>query len=157
MFHQKRETLESKTIDSLMGVVYFSNIIDINTGIFMEGINTGKIGNIDSENLRATLYNFVRLIQDIKVREEIWTNDLNNAFGKFLYKNFNYRNMDNSYTQYKGRIGETTFKDFDNLSILDNMEFENYMDNRFFNNSLQLELYENLYLVLRNIEKLLSE
>ena len=63
--------------------------------------------------------------------------------------------MDNKFSEYKGEIGETKFIDFDNLSILNNMEFENYMDNRFYNNSIQLKQYEKLKAELLRIENLI--
>ena len=64
--------------------------------------------------------------------------------------------MDDKFSQYKGEIGETKFMNFDNLSLLNNMEFENYMDNRYFNNSVQLEQYKKLKTELLRIKKLLQ-
>ena len=37
------------------------------------------------------------------------------------------------------------------------MEFENYLDNRYFTNNGQLELYRDLLLKLNNIETLINE
>ncbi|MDO1502556.1 DUF6090 family protein [Winogradskyella maritima] len=156
MFHQERKSLRSKTIDSLISIVFSANAIDINSGIFTEGINSGKIGNLKSEKLRTALYGFVGLAEDLKRQEQIWNNDLNDVLGVFLYKNFNYRNMDNSFGKYKDKIGTTHFKDFNNLSLLNSMEFENHIDNRFYTNNGQLEIYQNLSSDLKKIENLIK-
>lgn len=156
MFHNEREKINPKSLDSLMVTIYSSSIVEINNGTFTEGLNTGKIGNISSDKLRSALYSFKTLIDDTRRIEQINANDLNGPFTQFLYPNFNYRNMDNIFSQYKGEIGDTKFINFDNLSILNNMEFENYMDNRFYNNSVQLKQYEKLKNELLHIENLLK-
>lgn len=157
MFNQERNNLESKTIDSLMSIVYIANSIDINLGIFTEGINGEKIGLINSDKLRTSLYSFIGFVDDMKIGEQLWRNDLHGSFEEFLFENFNYRNMDNHYGKYKEKIGVTHFKKFDNLSVLDNMKLENYIDNRFYGNNQQLEMYQNLSLRLGNIEKLIKK
>ena len=155
MFHNERENINPKALDSLMLIIYGSSIVEINNGTFTEGLNTGKIGNISSDKLRSALYSFTTLIDNTRRIEQINATDLNGPFTQFLYPNFNYRNMDNKFSEYKGEIGETKFIDFDNLSILNNMEFENYMDNRFYNNSVQLKQYEKLKAELLRIENLI--
>ena len=53
-------------------------------------------------------------------------------FAPFLYKNFNWRKMDGTYSRYKEKIGTTRFPEYDNLKVLKSMEFENLIDNRVF-------------------------
>lgn len=157
MFTQKRDSLKTHTLDSLLGIIYYSNAVDMNSGIFTEGINGGIIGNLQSEELRTSLYGFVGKVEDLKRQEELWTNDLNRHFGRFLFEHINYRRMDNSFGDYKGQIGPTRFQEFDNLSVLNSMEFENHIDNRYYNNSRQLEEYEALYLELQHLEELIKQ
>jgi len=156
LFHQERKHLKSKTLDSLIFTVFGANTIDINLGIFNEGVNGGKIGNIKSEKLRTALYGFIGLIEDLKRKELMWNEDLNKNLGGFLNENFNYREMDNTFSRYKGEIGNSNFKDFNNLSILSSMEFENHIDNRFFLNRMQLENYQKVNLELKKIDSLIS-
>ncbi len=156
MFHKERKNIKSRTLDSLMIIIYQSTSVEINTGTFTEGLNTGKIGSIASDKLRSALYSLTTLIDDTRRLELLNTNDLNGPFTQFLYPNYNYRNMDDNFSEYKGQIGETKFGDFNNLSLLNNMEFENYMDNRFFNNSVQLKQYEKLKTELLRIKDLIQ-
>ena len=156
MFHKDQENINPESLDSLMIIIYQSASVEINNGTFSEGLNTGKIGSIPSDKLRSALYSLISIISDTRRLEQINSNDLNGPFTQFLYPNYNYRKMDDKFSEYKGEIGETKFIDFDNLSLLNNMEFENYMDNRYFNNSVQLEQYEKLKTELLRIKKLLQ-
>ena len=156
MFHKDKKNINPESLDSLMIIIYQSASVEINNGTFSEGLNTGKIGSIPSDKLRSALYSLTSIISDTRRLEQINTNDLNGPFTQFLYPNYNYRKMDDKFSEYKGKIGETKFKNFDNLTILNNMEFENYMDNRFFNNSVQLEQYEKLKTELLRLNKLLQ-
>ncbi len=58
-------------------------------------------------------------------------------------------------SQFKGQIGETKFKSFNNLNILKSMTFENMVDNRFFSNNQQLESYQNMKKELKIIDHLI--
>ncbi len=156
LFHKDHKNINPEYLDSLMIIIYQSASVEINNGTFAEGLNTGKIGNIPSDKLRSALYSLTSIISDTRRLEQINTNDLNGPFTQFLYPNYNYRKMDDKFSQYKGEIGETKFMNFDNLSLLNNMEFENYMDNRYFNNSVQLEQYKKLKTELLRIKKLLQ-
>ena len=156
MFHKDKKNINPESLDSLMIIIYQSASVEINNGTFSEGLNTGKIGSIPSDKLRSALYSLTSIISDTRRLEQINTNDLNGPFTQFLYPNYNYRKMDDKFSEYKGKIGETKFKNFDNLTLLNNMEFENYMDNRFFNNSVQLEQYEKLKTELLRLNKLLQ-
>tara|TARA_R110000765_G_scaffold4496_2_gene14118 strand:- start:5575 stop:6327 length:753 start_codon:yes stop_codon:yes gene_type:complete len=156
MFHKDKKNINPESFDSLMIIIYQSASVEINNGTFSEGLNTGKIGSIPSDKLRSALYSLISIISDTRRLEQINTNDLNGPFTQFLYPNYNYRKMDDKFSEYKGKIGETKFKNFDNLTLLNNMEFENYMDNRFFNNSVQLEQYEKLKTELLRLNKLLQ-
>lgn len=156
MFHKDKATIEARSLDSLLIIIYQSTSVEINNGTFSEGLNTGKIGNIPSDRLRSALYSLPSVISDTRRLENINTSDLNGPFTQFLYPNYNYRNMDNQFSEYKGEIGETKFEEFDNMEVLDKMEFENYMDNRYFNNSVQLEQYKKLKTEFLQIKKLMQ-
>lgn len=157
MFHQDKSMHKSHSIDSLISVIFSANTIDLNNGVFKEGINTGIIGTLKSEELRTSLYNFIGVIEDAKELQQQWNMDLSGPFGNYLFKNFNLRNMDNSFGKYRGKIGETYFTSSNSTNLLKKMEFENYLDNRYFTNNGQLELYRDLLLKLNKIETLIKE
>jgi hypothetical protein len=157
MFHQESSMHKSHSIDSLISVIFSANTIDLNNGVLKEGINTGIIGTLKSEELRTNLYSFIGVIEDAKELQKNWNNDLAGAFGNYLFKNFNFRNMDNSFGKYRGKIGETYFTNFNSTNLLRNMEFENYLDNRYFTNNQQLEFYRDLHSELNKIKTLIKE
>ena len=157
MFHQKKEALHPRVLDSLMGDVITANNLEFNSGTFTEGLNTGKIGAIRSDSLRVALYNFGAILAEIRHHEALDAKDINESFSIFLYKHFNYRKMDNTFSKYKGQLGDTKFTSFDSFGIFDHLEFENMLDNRFYSNNWQLELYETLKNELLRIEHLILQ
>jgi len=157
LFHEKVENVKATTFDSLVFTIYSTNTVNINTGTLIEGQNTGKIALIKSDSLRLALYNFPTIIEEIRRQEQIDSDDLNNVFAIFLNENYNYRNMDNRYSAYKGVIGETKFNSFNNLNLLNNMKFENLIDNRFYQNNFQMSDLQSLKKELEKIERLILE
>jgi hypothetical protein len=142
MFHQKQQDLNARTFDSLIALILPANNIEFNSATFTEGINTGKIGAIKSNELRTALYDFVAILEETRHQESLDSQDNLEVFSYYMYKKFNFKNMDNEFGAYKGQLGKTKFKSFNSLTVFDDMEFENIMDNRFYSNNLQLVLYK---------------
>lgn len=155
MINQHKSLQNSRILDSLVFKVLSSNTLVFNAGTLTEGLNTGKLALVKSDSLRTALYNLPEKVAALRRLEALDTHDVSSSLTLFLYQNFNFRKMDNSVSQYRGQIGATNFKSFDNLSVLDNMQFESSIDNRFFNNQLVRESYEEIKSTLKYIEKLI--
>ncbi|MEJ2585291.1 MAG: hypothetical protein P8Z38_09680, partial [Robiginitalea sp.] len=144
-------------LDSLVYTILSNNTLEIVSGTLNEGFNTGNIAIITSDSLRSALYNLPSLIEEIRKQEEIDRDDVNGDFTGFLYHNYNYRNMDNRFSPYKGVIGRTKFTSYDNLSLLESQTFENMVDNRFWNSMEQLNQLEKFNAALMRIEHMINE
>lgn len=144
-------------LDSLIYVILSNNTLEIVSGTLNEGFNTGNIAIITPDSLRSALYNLPSLIEEIRKQEEIDREDVNGHFTQFLYYNYNYRNMDNRFSPYKGVIGPTKFTEYDNLSLLESNAFENMVDNRFWNCMEQLRHLQEMNEALLRIEAMIEK
>ncbi|MDX1333967.1 MAG: DUF6090 family protein [Robiginitalea sp.] len=160
LFNEAGTPQSEALLDSLVYIILSNNTLEIVTGTLNEGFNTGKIAIITSDSLRSALYNLPSSIEEIRKQEEIDREDVNGHFTNFLYHNFNYRNMDNRYSPYKGVIGSTKFTSYSSRSLLDSQTFENMVDNRFWNSQEQLKqlrrFHGELSLIASLIEKVLE-
>ena len=78
-------------------------------------------------------------------------------FYPFLYKSISYRQMDAVHSDYKEQIGASKFTNHNNLNVLDNLEFENLIDNRYYNSNDQLKVYFELINELEVLNKLIEK
>ncbi len=155
LFNETNGEINTVIFDSLIYITLVGNTVDINTATLVEGQNTGKITLVKSDSLRLALYNLPTIIEEIRKQEFLDRSDISDKLTTFLYSHYNYRNMDNSYSSHKGKIGKTHFTSFNNLDLLNSMTFENMMDNRFYLNNLQMNDLKNLKEELQLIEKLI--
>ena len=89
MFNMATEKLNSRTLDSLIYKVMSTNKIDINIGTLTEGLNTGKIALIQSDSLKSALYSFPTLVEEIKIQEQLGSEDIHDNFMPDLYEHGN--------------------------------------------------------------------
>lgn len=157
MFNKAENQRSSSELDSLVFNVLAANSVEFNTGTLVEGQNTGKIAIINSDELRLRLYNLPSVLETVRRREAVSSQDVNEQFATFLYEHYNYRNMDNYYSREKGNIGDTHFKDYNNLVLFESQMFENLIDNRFYNNKSQKMDLQKLLDELQLIEKLINQ
>jgi hypothetical protein len=157
MFNMDTETLNSRILDSLIYDVMTTNKIDINIGTLTEGLNTGKIALIQSDSLKAALYSFPTLLEEIKIQEQLGAEDVHDNFMPYLYDHFNYRQMDNGFSEYHEGIEPSKFSDHDNLQVLTYFKFENLIDNQFYNSNDQLRLYMKLKNEIEQIQWLIKQ
>ena len=146
-----------QSLDSLIYIILSNNTLEIALGTLNEGFNTGAIAIIKSDSLRSALYNMPSHIEEIRKQEGIDREDVNGHFTGFLYFNYNYRNMDNRYSAYKGVIGPTRFTSYENRSLLESPAFENMVDNRFWNCQEQLRQLLEFHETLRNIDTMITD
>jgi hypothetical protein len=151
MFSLNADTLNERTLDSLVFDVMTTNKIDVNIGTLTEGLNTGKIALIQSDSLKVALYSFPTILEEIKIQEQLGSEDIHDNLMPYLYDHFNYVQMDNAFSDYHKGIGTSKFTDYDNLQVLNNLKFENLIDNQFYNSNDQLQLYLKLKNELMNL------
>ena len=143
-----------KTLDSLLYIAINGIKVEFRTGTLTEGLNTGKVALIDSEILKSKLYGLPSNIDYVREWDKTYSNYLSDILQPFLYKNFNYRTMDNTFSNYK--IGTSKFKVDRNRLLLENEEFENLIDNHYFQSNAQMKFHTNLRNEIEEIKKLIE-
>lgn len=156
MFSQSDSSVKSRDIDSLLYDILSSNAIDIKMGTLQEGLNTGKVAMLQSNELKSKLYSFPSLILEIKRLEQIESEDINTHLLPYIIDNSNLRAMDNEFSEYNKDIAPSKFKKNINLDLLESRKFENIIDNRFWNTNQSLENYNWLMNELQSIKELLE-
>lgn len=93
-------------------------------------------------------------IQYVRESDKIYSNYIAMDIQPFLYKNFNYRKMDNTFSTYE--IGPTKFQFNHNKSLLENEQFENLIDNYFYSSNSQMKFHSNLKIEFEVIKELIE-
>jgi len=154
LFNEPLNEINSKSLDSLIYIVIGGVKVEYVTGTLNEGLNTGKVALIESDILKSKLYGLPSNIEYVREYDNLQNDFGNKYLQPFLYKNFNYRTMDNAFSGYD--VGESNFKTQHDKALLENEEFENLIDNRFFASSTQLIKHENLKKEFEEIKKLIE-
>ena len=154
LFNKQPSNEDLKLMDSLIFVVISGVQVEFRTGTLNEGLNTGKVALIDSDVLKSKLYGLPSDIQYVRDIDKIYSNLVSIDIQPFLYKNFNYRRMDNALSSYE--IGPTKFKFQHNKLLLENEQFENLIDNYFFSSNSQMAFHTNLKNEFENIKKMIE-
>ncbi len=131
-----------KSLDSLIYVIIEGVEIEFITGTLSEGLNTGKVALIDSDILKSKLYGLPSNIEYVGKWYKTYTAYLFDILQPFLYEKFNYRNMDNAFSSYD--VGPSKFKTQHNKTLLESKQFENLINNQFFQSNSPLEFHTNL-------------
>ena len=144
----------SKTLDSLVYIVIEGVKIEYVTGTLGEGLNTGKVALLDSKILKSKLYGLPSNIEYVREYDKTFSDYATHYLQPFLYKNFNYRRMDDAYSGYD--IGVSKFTTQHHKALLKNEEFENLIDNYFFGTNSQLKIHQNLKKEFEEIKGLIE-
>lgn len=144
----------SRTLDSLLAIAIDGIKVEFRTGTLNEGLNTGKVALIESELLKSKIYGLPSNIDYVREWDKTYSSYLNDILLPFLYKNFNFRKMDNAFSTYTA--GESKFKTNHTKVLLENEEFENLMDNLYFQSNAQLEFHANLRNEIEEIKELIE-
>jgi len=156
MFSQPDSSVKPRFIDSLLYDILTSNAIDIKMGTLQEGLNTGQVAMLQSNELKSKLYSFPSMIIEIKRMEQIESEDINTHLLPYIIDNSNLRAMDNEFSKYNKDIAPSKFNSNINLDLLESRKFENIIDNRFWNTNQSLENYNLLMNELQSIQELLE-
>ena len=154
LFNKEATDTNLKSLDSLIYVVIGGVQVEFRTGTLNEGLNTGKVALINSDILKSKLYGLPSNIEYVGEYDHIFSNYISEILQPFLYKNFNYRNMDNTYSKYD--IGPSKFNSQHNKKLLNNEQFENLINNHFYQSNAQLKFHINLKNEYKDIKKLIE-
>ncbi len=146
--------VNSNSLDSLMNFSIWGIRVTFRTGTLNEGLNTGKVALIDSEVLKSQLYGLeseIGFVLDYDGQVQRYNLDF---LQPFLYDKFNYRKMDNVYSGFN--IGPTKFMNDHNKALLENEQFENLIDNHYFQGNLQLQYHQDLLKIFEKIKRLIQ-
>ena len=144
-----------KSLDSLIYVTIAGVKTEFIVGTLSEGLNTGKVALIQSDELKSKLYGLPSNISYVKDYDKTYSVYIGEILQPFLYENFNYRKMDNSFS--KLNVGPSKFNAQHNMLLLKNEKFENLIDNHFFQSNLQLEFHTNLRNEFAQVKYMIEE
>lgn len=154
LFNKTPSDSNSRTLDSLLAIAMEGVKVEFRTGTLNEGLNTGKVALIESELLKNKIYGLTSNIDYVREWDKTYSSYLSNILLPFLYKNFNFRNMDNAFSDYS--TGASKFKTNHHKVLLDNEEFENLIGNHYFQSNTQLEFHTNLKDEIEEIKELIE-
>ena len=155
LFNEPVNNENSKSLDSLIYKILTGVAVEFRTGTLNEGLNTGKVAILNSNILKSKLYGLSSNIENVREFDKINSKYSGDVLQIFLFKNFNFRKMDNNYSKLK--IGPSKFKSEKNELLLNNQEFENLIDNYFYLANSQLRIHNNLRKEFIEVKNLLEE
>ena len=118
--------------------------------VIIEGRENGDLALLPSDTIRQALYNLSTENDAIIERERITNEDLNILFVPYLNKNFIFRNG-----SYAKNIGTSKLYKGDNVNMLNDQEFENYIISRIEYNASNLQHYNKMKENLEGLSQLL--
>lgn len=144
-----------KSLDSLIFVSIMGVNNKVRTGTLNEGLNTGKVALIGSDDLKSKLYGLPSVIENISEVDKTYSHYNDQILQPFLFENFNFRTMDQKFSGYD--LGESKFNFSHNKDLINNEQFENLIDNHFFQSNSQLIFHVGLKNQFEEIKKLIEE
>ena len=142
LFNKQLEEDDLKLLASLVNESIQGVKTEFIIGTLNEGLNTGKVALINSDELKSKIYGLPSNIEYVGDYDNTYSIYIGEILQPFLYDNFNYRRMDNKYSGLK--VGPSKFKKERNRELLENEKFENLVDNHFCQSNAQF-LYIQIY------------
>ena len=146
-------TNSGKNIETKLDTLVLVNSFDFNLNLDMlslsEARNNGDLDLVKSDSLTLNIYKFIKLYDDLMVREKVTNEDLTMNFKPYLNKHYNVRNLVymNGYPELK----KSTFNQKKNIQILSDQVFENLLVTRILFLIDIYELNESLLQLLKKI------
>jgi len=151
-----KEKSTEKT-DSLLYRIISSPRFLLNTSVLDEALSTGSLGIIKSDSLRNLIYELPSVITKIKDHIGYIDNHDNFYLFKRFYEIASLREIDGKYSPYAIKLDSSNFSNIDNRIILNDMQFESLVDNKYFLISTLLEHYMVTQTKLNQISDMLSK
>lgn len=155
LFNKDLNDKDIRSLDSLIYVAISGVKTEFIIGTLSEGLNTGKVALIRSDELKSKLYGLPSNIAYVGEYDKTYSIYIGEILQPFLYENFNYRKMDNSFSELN--VGPSKFNAQHNRALFENEKFENLIDNHFYQSNSQLEFHTNLRNEFAQVKKLIEE
>ena len=108
LFNKQLEEDDLKLLASLVNESIQGVKTEFIIGTLNEGLNTGKVALINSDELKSKIYGLPSNIEYVGDYDNTYSIYIGEILQPFLYDNFNYRRMDNKYSGLK--VGPSKFK-----------------------------------------------
>ena len=132
LFGPDYEKINSRLLDSLIYGIISTPLNNSNSPTLDEALNTGQVSIIQSDSLRALLYDIPKKIQRINNYEDEMTRDIEHNLMPYLYNSISFRQMDQEFSGNFDVNEQSKLSHFDNRTLLLDRKFENMVDNKYF-------------------------
>jgi hypothetical protein len=143
--------------DSLIYQIINGQRLDLNTSVLEQAISTGRLANIKSDSLRNLIYELPSAISRLKDIFTFLEYHDTNFLMKRYYKLISLREVDGKFSAYADKLGRSNFSNIDNRIILNDMQFESMVDNKYFNLRSLVNTYIETQKTLNRLHEMLSE
>jgi hypothetical protein len=143
--------------DSLLYMVISSPRYMLKTSVIEEAISTGNLAIIKSDSLRNLIYELPSIVSEVKDNIKYIDDHDNFYLYNRLYNFVSLREIDGKFSPYVDKLGRSNFANVDNRIILNDMQFESLIDNKYFLISTLLNHYMVTQTKLDKISNMLSE
>ncbi|MFT5762099.1 MAG: hypothetical protein ACI8WA_001223 [Polaribacter sp.] len=143
--------------DSLIYQIIPSPRLNLNTSVLEQAISMGRLAHIKSDSLRNLIYELPSAISKIKDNLLFVESHDERFLMKRYYKLISLREVDGKFSAYANKLGRSNFSNIDNRIILNDMQFESMVDNKYFNIRLLLDAYIETQKILNKLGEMLSK
>jgi hypothetical protein len=153
----KPKDMPEKQFDIALNAVFRGGDFYPRTGALDDLINSGKLGILKSAKLRSNLSSWNPVLRKLKFREELLS-ITQNELNVLIIKKASWLNMDlvASSTTTKTNAFPISGFDIDNRNLLNELEFENIIENIVYQNDLVIFEQKNTLELISEISKLIE-
>jgi len=156
LFGPDYQKIDDKLMDSLLFGFISSPIFDFNSATLNEALNTGKISLIESDTIRAFIYDIPQQMERVRNFESELIKDIEQNLMPFLYRQISLRQIDYRFSSNITKLGKSKLDFVDNRELLANIQFENMVDNKIFMLESLIRGYNELNVTFENILEILE-
>ena len=131
MMGENYKDKEVRRLDSLVSYSISAPRLSLQQSVLNQSLNNNVWIKHISKDLKNRVYDFPRFIQDIKNREELIEQYVNEQFIPLISTQYSLRNMDAIFSPSMKEIGQSNFE-IDSRKILGVLALENVLDNKYF-------------------------
>ena len=153
----KPKDMPEKQFDIALNAVFRTSDFYPRTGALDDLINSGKLGILKSAKLRSNLSSWNPVLRQLKFREEVLS-ITQKALSVLIIKKASWLNIDlvaSSSTTKTNAFPISGF-DIDNRNLLNELEFENIIENIVYENDLVIFEQKNTLELISKISKLIE-
>ena len=153
----KPKDMSEKQFDIALTAVFSNGIFYPKIGALDDLINSGKLGILKSAKLRSNLSSWNPVLRKLKFREEQLA-VTQKELGVLIMKKASWLNIDlvDSSTTTKTNAFPISGFDIDNRNLLNELEFENIIENIVYENSNVIDEQKNTLELISEISKLIE-